>query len=91
VSAGDDAQLLAGGTMAVLARPRLYANASNLVNDALDESYKTDPIWAGLSLDLMLSPGFLAALAKPNRLTLSRNQQKKSTATQKTTKRRKRH
>src|SRR5215475_11642697 len=60
VGAGDDAQLLAGATMAVLARPSLYDQSTRLVNDGLDDSYQHDPIWAGLSLDQMFSPSFLA-------------------------------
>jgi len=42
---GDDAQLLAGVTLALLQDPALYDDAQSLLNDALDDSYRTDPIW----------------------------------------------
>ena len=42
---GDDAQLLAGVTLALLQDPALYDHAQSLLNDALDDSYCTDPIW----------------------------------------------
>ena len=64
VAAGDDAQLLAGATAAVLERTGIYKSTSSLLNDALDDSYKRDPIWAGLLFDQMFSPGFFAALTK---------------------------
>jgi hypothetical protein len=62
VSAGDDAQLLAGATMAVLTDASSYDRATNLLNAALDDSYQHDPIWAGLSFDQMFSSSFLARL-----------------------------
>jgi hypothetical protein len=67
VGAGDDAQLLAGATMAVLANPSLYDQATRLLNDGLDDSYQHDPIWAGLSLDRMFSPSFLAQRHAPKK------------------------
>jgi len=42
---GDDAQLLAGVTLALLREPGLYDAAQALLNDALDDSFRTDPIW----------------------------------------------
>ena len=42
---GDDAQLLAGVTLALLQEPTLYNAAQGLLNDALDDSFRTDPIW----------------------------------------------
>jgi hypothetical protein len=61
VGVGDDAQLLAGATMAVLARRGSYASATDLLNAALDDSYINDPIWQGLSFDLMVALDCLAA------------------------------
>jgi len=60
VGAGDDAQLLAGATMAVLTDASLYDQATKLLNAGLDDSYQHDPIWEGLSLDQMFSSSFLA-------------------------------
>ena len=60
VGVGDDAQLLAGATVAVLDRRGLYASATRLLNVALDDSYAKDPIWQGqgagqgLAKDLMV-------------------------------------
>jgi len=69
VAQGDDAQLLAGSTIAVLAQPNLYDATTGLLNAALDDSYERDPIWAGLMFDRMLAPSFFAAMtaAKPVR------------------------
>jgi hypothetical protein len=64
VGMGDDAQLLAGATIAVLAKTGLYKPATALLNKALDDSYKTDPVWEGLSFDAMIDFSFLAALTK---------------------------
>jgi hypothetical protein len=59
VATGDDAQLLAGATLAVLDRPDLYAKTGSLLNDALDDSYKRDPIWGATSPDNMFAPSRL--------------------------------
>ena len=43
--AADDAQLLAGAMLALINQPELYAVAAYLLNAALDDSYRRDPIW----------------------------------------------
>jgi nucleoside phosphorylase len=47
VSAGDDAQLLAGLCLALMQRPdeQTYATATKLIDDALDDSFHKDPCW----------------------------------------------
>ena len=45
VRTGDDAQLLAGVTLALLQKPELYDAATKLLNAALDDSFDQDPIW----------------------------------------------
>lgn len=50
---GDDAQLLAGATLALLAQPERYDAVTRALNDALDESYRTDPVWGVPPLDLI--------------------------------------
>lgn len=45
VRTGDDAQLLAGVTLALLQKPGLYDAATRLLNAALDDSFDRDPIW----------------------------------------------
>lgn len=42
---GDDAQLLAGATLAAFAQPGQYPQITALLNEALDESFETDPFW----------------------------------------------
>jgi hypothetical protein len=59
VAAGDDAQLLAGATMAVVQEPELYDTATKLLVDALDDSYRRDPIWGSGTVDHMLAPARL--------------------------------
>jgi hypothetical protein len=49
VGHGDDAQLLAGATLALLEQPGRYLQTQALLNDALDHSYRTDPIWGALT------------------------------------------
>jgi hypothetical protein len=56
VASGDDAQLLAGATMALVANPGLYDSATSLLNAALDDSFKRDPIWGDAQPDSMFAP-----------------------------------
>jgi hypothetical protein len=42
---GDDAQLLAGTTLALLQKPDCYAQATVRLEAALDQSFSDDPIW----------------------------------------------
>jgi hypothetical protein len=44
-SLGDDAQLLAGATLALLEQPEQYDTVTHLLNAALDVSFGRDPIW----------------------------------------------
>ena len=43
---GDDAQLLAAATLAVIDDPPAYGRITDLLNDALDASFSTDPLWS---------------------------------------------
>jgi hypothetical protein len=43
---GDDAQLLAGATLALLKDPSAYQTVTNGLNSALDRSYSNDPTWS---------------------------------------------
>lgn len=66
VAHGDDAQLLAGVTLALLQKPELYEPATVLLNAALDDSFDRDPIW-GATLGghaLMAAAGKTMAAAK---------------------------
>ena len=68
VATGDDAQLLAGVTMALLQKPELYKDATELLNAALDDSFDRDPIW-GATLSghaMMAAGGRMMAAAKAN-------------------------
>jgi len=53
---GDDAQLLAGATLALLQNPELYKATQALLNEALDDSFRTDPIWRELTADHAFAP-----------------------------------
>ncbi|MBV9210104.1 MAG: hypothetical protein JOZ52_05720 [Acidobacteria bacterium] len=48
---GDDAQLLAGATLALYNNASLYPTATQLLNDALDFSYSQDPIFGQTQTD----------------------------------------
>jgi len=60
VNQGDDAQLLAGATMAVLKQPAQYAQVTQLLNDALDASFAGDPIWSKPERDHVMARGRFA-------------------------------
>jgi hypothetical protein len=62
VGAGDDAQLLAGANIALIARPDLYDQATELLNAGLDDSFDRDPIWGPPHADRMVVPSFLHRL-----------------------------
>ena len=66
IAAGDDAQLLAGVTLALLQEPGLYDAATKLFNAALDDSFDRDPIWgATLRGHAMMGVSAGAAAEKP--------------------------
>jgi hypothetical protein len=66
VRTGDDAQLLAGVTLALLQKPGLYDAATKLLNAALDDSFDRDPIWgATLRGHAMMGVRAGAAAGKP--------------------------
>jgi hypothetical protein len=56
VGFGDDAQLLAGATVALLRDAGLYNDVQRLLNDSLDDSFRTDPIWRGLNPSHVFAP-----------------------------------
>jgi nucleoside phosphorylase len=54
VNAGDDAQLLAGFTLALQSQPGKYAAFTKLISDALDNSFANDPVWGPVPSDMMV-------------------------------------
>jgi hypothetical protein len=68
VAAGDDAQLLAGVTLALVQKPERYDMATSLLNAALDDSFDRDPIWGATlrgSASTLVAGNRPAARAKP--------------------------
>jgi len=68
---GDDAQLLAGATARLLEAPGDYASITQALNDGLDQSYASDPIWSLPAAEpifrIQTSPSLAAASAAPRR------------------------
>ena len=56
VGIGDDAQLLAGATRAILDDPAKYDQVTKRLNDALDHSFAVDPLWGTPQPDLLWMP-----------------------------------
>lgn len=48
---GNDAQLLSGATLALIDNPDLYDAVTVRVDEALDESFRTDEIWGAVQVD----------------------------------------
>lgn len=79
VGRGDDAQLLAGATLALLKRPDRYDETRSLLNDALDDSYRRDPIWGSLAVDHMFAAStFYRSPATPGRTSRKAGKGRKS-------------
>jgi hypothetical protein len=53
---GDDAQILAGATLALVAQPKLYDKVTRRLEEALDRSFAHDPIWESLVSDPIIAP-----------------------------------
>lgn len=69
VRAGDDAQLLAGVTLALLQKPGLYEAATKLLNAALDDSFDQDPIWGSTLRGHAMMSGRMRVMAVANAKT----------------------
>jgi hypothetical protein len=52
---GDDAQLLAGATLSLLANPEAYVAVTQNLNEALDRSFARDPLWMAPARDPMIA------------------------------------
>jgi len=64
VGFGDDAQLLAGATLALLGDAGLYDDVQQRLNEALDDSFRTDPVWRGLTPSHVFPPRVFVAAAE---------------------------
>jgi hypothetical protein len=53
---GNNAQLLAGATLALIDDPDLYQTVTSRLNEALDESFNADPHWGAALIDPMYVP-----------------------------------
>ncbi|KAK43531.1 hypothetical protein BG58_32010 [Caballeronia jiangsuensis] len=53
IGLGDDAQILAATTLAALRTPDDYEQVSALADEALDESFNSDPYWGAAQSDLL--------------------------------------
>jgi hypothetical protein len=81
VGRGDDAQLLAGATLALLERPTRYDATRSLLNDALDDSFRRDPIWGSMDTDHMFAAStFYRVAPKPGRASRKAGKARKSSA-----------
>jgi nucleoside phosphorylase len=71
VGMGDDAQILAGATLALFELPEFYEQVTSAVAAALDESFATDPYWGKPRVDRVylrstsLSKPALARVERP--------------------------
>ena len=81
VGRGDDAQLLAGATLALLKRPNHYDATTALLNDALDDSFRRDPVWGSVNTDHMFAAStFYRSPPKPGRPPRKAGKARKSSA-----------
>jgi hypothetical protein len=69
-SLGDDAQLLAGATLALLQEPDRYDAVTAALNSGLDLSFRRDPIWGSALHDFVY---VRYAVIEPSRRTRARS------------------
>ena len=77
VNFGDDAQLIAGATLTLCAEPDKYDSVTQLLNDALDFSFQTDPYWGSPLLHPMFSRPRLAEMGRARTPAASRRKNKR--------------